>query len=35
MNVARQGAFKEGEFIKTVFTYTVDSSRKWCSVKTS
>lgn len=29
MNVAREGAFKEGEFIKRV-----DSSRKWCSVKT-
>jgi len=32
MNVAREGSFK-GEFIKTVFTYRVDSSRKWCSVK--
>jgi hypothetical protein len=35
MNVAREGAFKEGKFLKTVFTYRVDSSRKWCTVKTS
>jgi hypothetical protein len=35
INVAREGAIKEGEFIVTVFTYRMDSSRKWCSVKAS